>query len=225
MVPQEFVFGGICPTLTQQRLTMGPRSKKKAEKEAEAKRQEALLAQLELEVFGGMRRIEPGELGESEVWWSQHYQWLKDSGYLLRPRYAPDWTPSWQGTKKNWTMCEDSLPADFPSRILDGTRLSDGEYVALKRLPRLPTTASQSMKFSPFLMRKRACSLSCLSLATIPNLLSIQLERQWNAFDNYLRASNLCTSIVLPIGIVCLETSWWTPVVFMSTRFIPLFRQ
>ncbi|KIJ18458.1 hypothetical protein PAXINDRAFT_167058 [Paxillus involutus ATCC 200175] len=113
---------------------MGLRSKKKAEKEAEAKRQEALLAQLELAVFGDVPRTKPGELGELELWWSQHYQWLKDNGYLLRPRYAPDWTPSWQETKKDWIRCEDGFPARFPSRILDGTRLSDGEYVALKRV-------------------------------------------------------------------------------------------
>ncbi|KIJ18445.1 hypothetical protein PAXINDRAFT_8690 [Paxillus involutus ATCC 200175] len=113
---------------------MGLRSKKnlKAAKEAEARRQEALVAQLELEVFGDTPTAEVGQLGEPEVWWSQHYQWLKDNRYLLRPRYAPDWTPSWQGTKKNWLRCEDGLPAKFATRILDGTRLFDGKYITLK---------------------------------------------------------------------------------------------
>lgn len=48
-------------------------------------------------------------LSESELWWTRHFQWLKDRGYLLRPRYAPDWVPSWRGTKKYKYACEDSL--------------------------------------------------------------------------------------------------------------------
>ncbi|KAF8838516.1 hypothetical protein BDN67DRAFT_868282, partial [Paxillus ammoniavirescens] len=73
-----------------------------------------------------------GKLSDPEFWWRDHYQWLEKSGYLLRPRYAPDWTPSWEGTKKEWFACEDGRAAQFATRILDGTRLSDGAYVALK---------------------------------------------------------------------------------------------
>ncbi|KAF8836449.1 hypothetical protein BDN67DRAFT_936726 [Paxillus ammoniavirescens] len=111
---------------------MGLRSKKAAAKEAEARREEALVAQLELAVFGDVPRTKHGQLSEPEIWWREHYQWLNDNGYLLRPRYAPDWTPSWQGTKEDWSLCEDGLVARFATRILDGTRLSDGKYVALK---------------------------------------------------------------------------------------------
>ncbi|KAF8836457.1 hypothetical protein BDN67DRAFT_1014677 [Paxillus ammoniavirescens] len=81
-------------------------SKNKVAKEPEASRHDALLAQLELALFGDQPKKKPGLLS-AEIWWCQHYQWLKDSGYLLLPRYAPDWTPSWQGTKEDWTMCED----------------------------------------------------------------------------------------------------------------------
>ncbi|KAN0084563.1 Protein kinase-like domain containing protein [Tylopilus felleus] len=108
---------------------MPARSKKQAAEETAANPDQALLAQLE-RVFGDMPTN--GELTEPELWWSQHYQWFKDSGYLLRPRYAPDWTPSWQGTKKSWVLCEDGCEAPYPTRILDGTRVSDGKYVALK---------------------------------------------------------------------------------------------
>ena len=48
-------------------------------------------------------------LSENELWWTRHFQWLKDCGYLLRPRYAPDWVPSWRGTKKRKYSCEDSV--------------------------------------------------------------------------------------------------------------------
>jgi hypothetical protein len=50
----------------------------------------------------------PEALGPGEFWWRDHYQWLKDAGYLLRPRYDPAWIPSWRGTKKDWLDCEDS---------------------------------------------------------------------------------------------------------------------
>jgi hypothetical protein len=87
-------------------------SKKQAVKEAEARGEETLLAQLGRVAFGDTpTRKDGGQLSEPELWWSKHYSWLKDSGYMLRPRYAPDWTPSWQGTKKNWIMCEDGRVA------------------------------------------------------------------------------------------------------------------
>ncbi|KAF8834112.1 hypothetical protein BDN67DRAFT_1013046 [Paxillus ammoniavirescens] len=112
------------------------RSKKKAQKKAdenaEAERQKALRAQRELAAFGETHKPRKGKLSEPEIWWRDHYQWLENSGYLLRPRYAPDWTPSWEGTKKEWFACEDGRAAEFPTRILDGTRLSDGAYVAFK---------------------------------------------------------------------------------------------
>ena len=38
----------------------------------------------------------PGGLATAEVFWRDHYNWLRECGYLLRPRYAPDWIPSWE---------------------------------------------------------------------------------------------------------------------------------
>ncbi|KAH7889055.1 hypothetical protein F5I97DRAFT_1935427 [Phlebopus sp. FC_14] len=93
---------------------------------------EATRSQLELAAFGETHIRREGRLAKAEIWWSQHYDWLKDCGYLLRPRYAPDWVPSWQDTKKDRFLCEDGQVAMYPSRILDGTRLSDGTFVTLK---------------------------------------------------------------------------------------------
>ena len=85
------------------------RSKKQAAKEAESRREEALLAQLEFAAFGDTPTVKSrSQLSEPELWWSRHYTWLKDNGYILRPRYAPDWTPSWKTTKESWVFCEDS---------------------------------------------------------------------------------------------------------------------
>ncbi len=51
------------------------------------------------------------ELDSLEVYWRDHYDWLRQRGYTLRPRYKPDWVPSWRGTKKSPHSCEDSQRA------------------------------------------------------------------------------------------------------------------
>ena len=43
---------------------------------------------------------EPGELGDMEKWWVERQKALELAGYMLRPRYHPDWKPSWTGTGK-----------------------------------------------------------------------------------------------------------------------------
>jgi hypothetical protein len=92
---------------------------------------------------------EPGELGDMEKWWVERQKALELAGYMLRPRYHPDWQPSWTGTKKYFLDCEDGQHQkvsvctslfrncpDNPQRrlIMDATRISDGKTVILKRL-------------------------------------------------------------------------------------------
>ena len=91
------------------------------------------------------------QLSQSEIYWRDHQMWLASCGYMLRPRYAPDWKPSWEGTKKSWWECEDGPSAKVRVRqgsnhlmlqnlpkvlkyttLLDATRISDGRFVFLK---------------------------------------------------------------------------------------------
>lgn len=90
---------------------------------ARESQEQTLVTQLERTVFGDFPTNTDGQLSEPELWWSEHYHWLKDSGYLLRPRYAPDWIPSWQGTKKSFILCEDSRVARVGTRRV-GRRLA-----------------------------------------------------------------------------------------------------
>jgi hypothetical protein len=53
---------------------------------------------------------EPGQLGEMETWWVERQKALELAGYMLRPRYRPDWKPSWIGTNKYFLNCEDGQP-------------------------------------------------------------------------------------------------------------------
>lgn len=57
----------------------------------------------------GFTTHESGDLYSGERFWRDLQPWLKEQGYLLRPRYDPAWKPSWEGTKKVESTCEDSL--------------------------------------------------------------------------------------------------------------------
>ena len=49
-------------------------------------------------------------LPKTEIFWRDNFTWFKDQGYQLRPRFAPDWIPSWLGTSKFRLRCEDGHP-------------------------------------------------------------------------------------------------------------------
>ena len=59
------------------------------------------------EFFREIDEYEPGTFVEGEQWWTDHYQWLYDSGYKLRDRYKPGWTPSWHKNGKRFYQCVD----------------------------------------------------------------------------------------------------------------------
>lgn len=51
---------------------------------------------------------EGGALDEQETFWRDHQEWLQDRGYMLRPRYMPNWVPSWKDKPDvYWLLCED----------------------------------------------------------------------------------------------------------------------
>src|SRR5882724_11126383 len=47
------------------------------------------------------------QLKPPEHFWTDHQKWLESRGYMLRPRFRPDWVPSWRGTNKFYFSCED----------------------------------------------------------------------------------------------------------------------
>ncbi|KAF8508800.1 hypothetical protein JB92DRAFT_2950951 [Gautieria morchelliformis] len=78
--------------------------------------------------FDNFSTLEP-----TEIFWADQYRWLESQGYLLRPRYHPNWIPTWKRTKKYITHCEDSYSSLF-RHVMDATRMSDGKTVTLKRI-------------------------------------------------------------------------------------------
>lgn len=59
-----------------------------------------------------------GDLLPYEYFWRNHQQWLEKCGYLLPPRYKPDWIPSWKGTDLPWDMCDDGQAPNVRRRCL-----------------------------------------------------------------------------------------------------------
>ncbi|KAJ7502449.1 kinase-like domain-containing protein [Mycena galericulata] len=72
-------------------------------------------------------------LNQLEIFWRNHQPWLKECGYMLRPRYRPDWVRSWQGTDKLPRRCEDGPPHQLMI-VIDAVRIRDDMDVCLKRI-------------------------------------------------------------------------------------------
>ncbi|EIW54116.1 uncharacterized protein TRAVEDRAFT_74378 [Trametes versicolor FP-101664 SS1] len=73
-------------------------------------------------------------LTASELFWRDRQPYLDQHGYLLRPRYAPNWEPSWKGTSLDPMFCEDSI-MPFNHQVIDARRKSDGKLVSVKMFP------------------------------------------------------------------------------------------
>ncbi|KAL6300712.1 hypothetical protein BKA93DRAFT_828879 [Sparassis latifolia] len=76
-----------------------------------------------------------------EIFWRDRQPYLDDHGYVLRPRYHPDWSPSWQGTNMDIMFCEDSITLINYSLskidvVIDATRKTDGKRVSIKTVKR-----------------------------------------------------------------------------------------
>ncbi|KZT41053.1 hypothetical protein SISSUDRAFT_982509 [Sistotremastrum suecicum HHB10207 ss-3] len=71
----------------------------------------------------------------AERYWARYQPWLKSIGYILRPRYQPDWKPSWLTSNRPESESEDSLVVQLRALVLDARRQCDNFPVALKLVP------------------------------------------------------------------------------------------
>ncbi|KAF8595496.1 kinase-like protein [Ceratobasidium sp. AG-I] len=79
------------------------------------------------------RSLRPEERSDAEIRWVNFQPYLLSQGYDLRPRYQPDWVPSWTITGSNPFDCEDSANS-LPLRVLDATRVIDKLQVVIKMI-------------------------------------------------------------------------------------------
>ncbi|KAH8103562.1 kinase-like domain-containing protein [Cristinia sonorae] len=74
---------------------------------------------------------ENNELGINELRWRARYDALLLQGYQLRPRYQPNWIPSWTITNKSREFCEDGV-TNVLLEVLDAKKLDDNKTVWMK---------------------------------------------------------------------------------------------
>ncbi|KAG7441306.1 uncharacterized protein BT62DRAFT_1080180 [Guyanagaster necrorhizus] len=77
------------------------------------------------------------ESQECEQFWVSHQPFLASCGYMLRPRYHPDWIPSWKSNPHPISLLqfyedEHVIHEGRAWRLIDATRISDGCKVVLK---------------------------------------------------------------------------------------------
>ncbi|KIJ52609.1 hypothetical protein M422DRAFT_156137 [Sphaerobolus stellatus SS14] len=83
-----------------------------------------------------MNQQDPAQRNPGEEFWAQHYAWLTENGYILRPRFHPGWVPSWEGTNHDPTSCEDGVVTEMYRTyfMMDAKRIADGKLVMLKKV-------------------------------------------------------------------------------------------
>lgn len=74
-----------------------------------------------------------GTLVMTERWWRDRYHDIAGRGYKLRPRYHPQWEPSWFKTGEDFYTVEDGQ-ATILRAAMDATRIRDDRPVMLKKV-------------------------------------------------------------------------------------------
>jgi hypothetical protein len=59
-----------------------------------------------------------GTLFRNEEWWRDQYHDIYNRGYELRPRYHPNWEPSWIELRKDFFSVEDGQPSIVSDPLL-----------------------------------------------------------------------------------------------------------
>ncbi|THU85933.1 kinase-like protein [Dendrothele bispora CBS 962.96] len=75
-----------------------------------------------------------GDLSDTERFWRDHASWLEEKGYHLRPRYQPEWMPSWASKPDERFAFEDAYKAKETLHLMDALRISDGLMVMIKKV-------------------------------------------------------------------------------------------
>ncbi|KAJ7489591.1 hypothetical protein FB451DRAFT_1024690 [Mycena latifolia] len=78
-----------------------------------------------------------------ELVWVDRQPFLEEHGYMLRPRYRPEWVPTMLTPGTFPWDCEDSIPSSVRyGLVLDATRISDKAQVVLKIVETATTEAT-----------------------------------------------------------------------------------
>ncbi|KAK6977715.1 kinase domain-containing protein [Favolaschia claudopus] len=111
-------------------------------------------------------------LSKKERKWVKIQPFLLSAGYKLRPRYDPNWTPSWGGNYTPNGTFEDSLHS-YTKNALDAVRLADNQKVVLKRV-KTDSTELQIIQYLSQIRDSRNHTIPLLEvISAAPNSTSI----------------------------------------------------
>ncbi|KAG6812557.1 hypothetical protein H0H93_013793 [Arthromyces matolae] len=98
-----------------------------------------------------------GKRSTNEEIWVSYQPFLFSRGYKLRPRYSPDWQPSWKlaGDKSpRIYLYEDAITPYRADVVMDAIRMADNRHVALKKVE----TSSEEVEIAQFLSSSEIAS-------------------------------------------------------------------
>ncbi|KAJ6466176.1 kinase-like domain-containing protein [Mycena vitilis] len=115
-----------------------------------------------------LERPEHTRLRDEEQVWAKFQPWLEARGYMLRPRYRPDWSlPS--GTSP--LESETAIAAPNYANVLDAICMSDGAPVVLK----VVETNSADIHISGFLTDEPGAAAFCVPIIDL-----LQFDDEWS---------------------------------------------
>ncbi|KAI0800216.1 kinase-like domain-containing protein [Fomes fomentarius] len=143
----------------------------------------ALLSDEDVERYDRLTQMGVYKLVTSERFWQERQPHLQRHGYLLRPRYSPDWQPSWIGTNLAPMFCEDSIISNEDG-VIDARRAQDNALVVVKSVRK----GSEEIDIAQFFASSCEPDNHCISiLDVIPD----PLNPEWCFITMpFLRACN-----------------------------------
>ncbi|KAK7687644.1 hypothetical protein QCA50_008859 [Cerrena zonata] len=119
------------------------------------------------------RREFRSKLMEGEIFWRDHYTWLKDQGYLLRPRYHPEWDPQWKDEPRTVQLGKEDAIFLMSGHLIDATRSANAQIVMLKQISILdhPKEVELTQYFSrePFASHPRNHCVQLIDVLRVPS--------------------------------------------------------
>ncbi|KAJ3760686.1 kinase-like domain-containing protein [Lentinula raphanica] len=90
------------------------------------------------QVIGPLQRALPpfdaNGLSLNDKWWIKHFEYFKEHGYMMRPRYRPGWKPSYDPEDVLEEVDAEDGQEMIHTDVMDALRVSDSLVVALKRV-------------------------------------------------------------------------------------------
>ncbi|KAJ3720084.1 kinase-like domain-containing protein [Lentinula raphanica] len=73
-------------------------------------------------------------LSINEKWWIKHFDYFKEQGYMMRPRYRTGWKPSYDPEQVLEEVDAEDGQEMIHADVMDALRMSDSLVVAIKRV-------------------------------------------------------------------------------------------